>query len=411
MSFNFGQTADFGTIGSGELSTGAGESALFSPGELGPELFSPQEEEIVEGDPIVPQSAPAKTQTKPNKGKNLSTSAKPAEKEVPLEPLKSILDTEEEVEEVPAKNLETLEELGEGEENNNEDQGNPYEDYAKDMFEAGIFTPLPGDEDLDFTDETVLQNRFQKEKEVGANQIIDKFLSRFGPKQKAAFDAIFVKGNDPETYYQASTRIENLEGLDLADAGTQEKLARSYMGKLGWSEEDISDRIEKLKTYDDLEKEAKIAHKHLLKYEKDQLAADALANQQKLQREIQIENMYIGGVQQTLQDAIAKKDLGGIPVNRDNASRIFDIMSNKRWELNGRKVTTFEKVLEDLKDPRNVEQALKVALLFDNKFDFTPIEKKAVSKETHKLFNSIKRKQTTQGRSRPDKSTGESWQF
>lgn len=411
MSFNFGNATEFHPTqaGDGTLVTSAGQSALFDGEDDGSQALNfgdgqDDDDNHDEPNPLVPE------QKKVGKGPKL-----------PQAPAKSLIELdldegdeeEDDEEEKPAKNkkvkpIPTPDDLEEDENEGGEEE-NIIAEYAADMFKAGILTPMDGDEDLEFNSEEDLKERFLIEKQVGAQSMLSNFLSKYGPEHQKAFQEIFVNGVDPKTYYQKTAKIQNLESLKLDDASVQERLVKTYLAKQEWSEEDITERIEKLKTYDDLEREAKAAHKQLLKQEQEQIAADALANQARVQREAQKAQQYQYNLHQTLSKAITDKNLGGIPVNEQAGARVFGMMTQKVWELNGEKLTTLEKLAKDILDPANVELAAKIALLYDNKFDFAPIKKKAITEETSKLFNAVKRKSQTDRRGRTGKSITDNW--
>lgn len=389
--FNFGEVANLGVIGGNTgLIVNEGESALFEPGEI--PLHSsfadapPEEESVIEE---------VKTPTK--------KTAKEKQSPTIPEPVESALLSDLEEDEIPKPGVPKDKEpkaipepLNSEEETEQEDPNyNPYKEYADDMFKAGILTPLDGDDELEFNSEEDVKNRFLLEKQAGAQKMLQGFLGKFGDEHVKAFNAIFVQGNSPEVYYQKATRIENLEKANLEDTGTQEKLVKAFLSNQGWSQEDIDEKLEAVKSYDGLEKEAKVAHKYLLKAEQDQLAADATKNQQRIAYETQQAQIYTKTVGDALTAAIQKKEFAGIPVSNKTAAKVYDMMVNKQWELNGKTMTTIERIAEDIKDPRNVELALKIALMTENGWNFDSIKKKAVTEETNTLFNSIKRKQTS----------------
>lgn len=403
--FNFGQIADLGFLGGNSgVQIQEGHSSLFEPDELDTDNSfrnePEKEDEII--DPIEPQK---KAVNKPGpKSKD----------ETPLEaqPEHSALFNEEDFNEdlVPTKEPTKNKGIPEPE---NEDPEAPEEDvyksYVDDMFKAGILTPMDGDEELEYADENDVIQRFNVEKQNAARDIVNNFISQYGPDHAKAFQAIFVNGVSPEVYYQKSAHIENLEKANLEDVSIQEKLVKNLLTRQGYSPEDIEEKLEGVKSYDGLEKEAKIAHKYLLKQEQEDLVKDAQLNQQRVKFETQQAELYTQNVHAVLSDAVKKKELGGIPMTQKTAAKLFDMAIKKQWNVGGKAMTTVERIAEDIKDPRNVELALKIAALVDSGFDFSSIEKKAVTKETNTLFTSLKRKQVNARRSSPTTEVTDDW--
>lgn len=389
MDFNFGIT---GTEQLEGINVSESDSALFSSN---PEDVKPQPEEVEEKKPEE-KATPKKTNF---------VDAGPIGFEADQKSPLFDNDEDEEEGEEPEVGLdmpvqEEQEEVAEeGDEEELEDSDNTFASLSNDLLSLGIFTQTENDETIETPEQ--FKARWEYEKKLGAQQELSNFLSQFGQEHIDAFNAIYVNGVKPDIYFKSQAEIIDFEGANIDDEFVQEKVVKSYYQDLGWKEERIAKKIEKLRDYDDLKEEAETAKEKLVEKKKFQLQQVEEQSKAAVQAKAQQKQLYVQGIQQTLSEKIQEKSFDGIPVSQELAAQVYDSMTREKWVLpNGEKLSDFDKFLLDLKRPENVALASKVALLMTNNFDFSSIKKEAISKESTELFKSINSKQKVSKRNK-----------
>ena len=275
-----------------------------------------------------------------------------------------------------------------------------YSQLAQDLFEAGVFTEEEGTEANSAED---LLEKFNKIGERIANTQINNFFTQAGEEAYKAFEAIVVNKVDPQEYFGKIAEITSFKELDLSQETNQEKVVKKYYEKLGWNEERINKRVEKLKDYDDLTEEASLAQEQLVKEEEQHLAKIEKDKKEKREMEVRAKEQFKLELQQELQEKLKQKSIGDLPLNEDTAFKVFDYMTTPayRHKTTGEILTKFDNLLMELKRPENKEKALKIALLEENGWDFSVIKKQAISKETNKLFQRAFQKEKVEKRKSP----------
>lgn len=270
---------------------------------------------------------------------------------------------------------------------------NQFKVLSAELYKAGVFTSEEGEEeDSPETPEDFLA-RFNHEKQKGASIWLENYLGRFGDDRKELFDAIYVNGVDPKEYLPVYNDIENLDTLDLEIESNQEALVRQYYKDLNWPEDKISAKIDKLKSYADLEEEAKTVHPVVLEKKKESLETMRVAKAEEQERQQTIDREYQKGISTLLQEKLKDKNFDGIPLTEEKAKKAFDALYNKKWRLaSGELVTDFDIMIMESKKPENISKRIKMMLLAQDNFDFSKIEKKAISKESNTLFSGLAQK-------------------
>jgi hypothetical protein len=232
------------------MEMGAGSAELLND-LLAPETStsSPDDIKDIKDDPPPAQSSK----------KESSEEKKPApEKEEDRSLEKFLLsDTEEEEDEeepaVPEKTAkskapEAASEEEASEQEDGEQEVSQFGALAKDLLKLGVFsTDEDEDEEEIQTPEQFLE-RFQKEKQKGAIEVVNNFLGQFGEDYKRAFDAIFVKGVDPKEYFGTYNSIVSFSDMDLSEESNQVRVIKQALSDQGFEPEDIDTEVERLKT-------------------------------------------------------------------------------------------------------------------------------------------------------------------
>lgn len=307
---------------------------------------------------------------------------------------------EEEIEDKPSSKKEPVKSFEDEEENNNSES--QFSSLAKDLLQLGVFTAEEG-ENFEVNSPEEFLEKFNNEKQKGANQIIQNFLGQFGEDYQKAFQAIYVNGVDPKEYFSTYNNIVNFSELDITKEANQEKVIRQALADQEFDQEDIEAEIERLKNYGDLESTATRHHKVLVKKEASKL--QQLEQQAQLEQEQKraYRNQYIQNVTSVLQEKVKAKDFDGIPLNPKLAEEVQDFLITDRYRLpSGETITSFDKAILDLKDPANHAKKVKVALLLkvlEKDPTLSTIQKAGITKKTDSLFS-----QTIKHSSKPTQS-------
>lgn len=298
---------------------------------------------------------------------------------------------EEETKKTPSK--ETEEVLEEGDE-----KESTFSALSKDLLKLGVFSTEEDEEETPITNAEEFLERFKKEKQKGAIEVVNNFIGQFGEDYQQAFDAIFVKGVNPQEYFSTYNNITNFAEMDLTQEANQERVLRTALTDQGYETEDINSEIERLKNYGDLESVAQKHHKVLIKKESAKLQELEKQNEQKLQQQQAYKNQYVQNVQATIQDKLKTKEFDGIPINPKLASEVQDFLITEKYKTPaGELLTDFDKTILDLKRPENHSLKVKVAFLLktlEKDPTLSTIQKKGITSKTDSLFQEVA-KQTT----------------
>lgn len=325
--------------------------------------------------------------------KNTPPKVKAKEKEKEKEEIKDPLELLTEDEE---------EETEEQEEEKEETSETPFESLGKELYSLGVFTTEEGEEPKDIKTAEELLETFNAEKTKGATTWLNNFLGRFGEDRQELFEAIFVNGVDPETYLPVYNQVQSVQTLDLEQESNQEKVLRVYYKKAGWPDEKIDSKIEKLKSYAELEDEAKTVHPLLVNAEKQELKNIEERDAAKQTELAEADAAYKEGLTKVLAEKTKLKEFDGIPLSEAEARKAFDFLYAKKWKLpSGELLTDFDKFILDSKRPENIADRIKIGLLAQNKFDFSKINKRAVSKEGNEIFSSLVKKSVKKPNTQP----------
>lgn len=279
----------------------------------------------------------------------------------------------------------------------NKEDGNAFTPMAKQLLDLGIFTLDDGEtqEDLVFTSGEEFRDRWILEKQKGAGEVLENFLTRFGQGHKEMFDSVFINGVDPVEYASRFAKIQEVEGMDLTDEGNLERLIREKLRRDGLTAEQITSKVDRIKGYNDLEVEGKEAHSIILAKEKleqqEATQKKAIALQQEATKRQQTQQ----AIKQILTEKITAKEFDGIPVDAKFAQETANYLLHEKYKLpDGKLLTEFDKEILDLQRPENQALKVKVAMLVRMiKTDPTlsKIQKKAINKETNRLFGELER--------------------
>jgi hypothetical protein len=401
------------------IEMGAGNAELLND-LLAPETSTSNPDDIkdIKDDPPAPEKKQASEEKK-------QTSA-PEKEEESKKSLESFLysdgEDEEEEEETeikkPAKSKAaeavSEEESADEQQEEGEQEVTQFGALAKDLLKLGVFSTDEDEDDEEIQTPEQFLERFQKEKQKGAIEVVNNFLGQFGDDYKRAFDAIFVKGVDPKEYFGTYNTAVSFAEMDLSDESNQVRVIKQALEDQGFDPEDIDTEVERLRNYGDLETVATKHHKVLVKKEAVKLQQLEEKSQRELQQKQAIKEEYINNVQGILQEKLKTKEFDGIPINPKLANELQDFLLVDRYRTaSGETITEFDRSILELKRPENHEKKVKLGLLLkilEKDPTLSTIQKTGISKKSNQLFGEVARQVTkTKGSSSSSPSKSNSW--
>jgi len=393
------------------METGAGDQQLLND-LMSPETSTSNPDDVT---PIVNETTPPEPETNddPPKGKDItppkSVDGKTDEEKQTGESLiADFLSDVDEDEEDDSNNSTADAEITETrkvENTDDEDQekeeievdGTKFTALANDLFNLGVFNKEEDEEVSINTPEEFLE-RFNAEKKKGATELVQNFIGQFGEDYQQAFDSIFVKGVDPKEYFGAYNKVVSFSEMDLSKEQNQVLIMKQALADQGFDQEDITNEIERLENYGDLETVATRHHKVLVKKEAKKLQELDKEAEQIQQQKVAIRNQYINNVQTILSDKLKEKEFDGIPINANLANELQDFLLVDKWKTPaGENLTDFDRAILDLKRPENHEMKVKVGLLMkilEKDPTLSTIQRKGASKNANQLFTEVARQVT-----------------
>lgn len=296
---------------------------------------------------------------------------------------------EEEKEEEKEEDKKEEEKEDAKEEGKEKEEENDYEVLARDLIKLGVFTQESEDDPVPRTGAEFLA-KFQKEKESGAIQWIDSFLSRHGDDRRDLFEAIYINGVDPKDYLPAYVQVENLKGLDISKESNQELVFREFYKRIKFPADKIEKKLQTAKDNGDLEEEAKDYHAQIITQDEEALAAQEASKAEKIAADQKADVEYKNNIGKLLTEKLKEKEFNGIPLTQELVNKVFDFLYTKKYKTaDGQLLTDYDKAQLESKRPEKINERVMFALLKLTNFDFSKIAKRAVSKESNELFTTL----------------------
>jgi len=428
MSDNLDKIGNFGIQDT--METGAGDTQLLND-LLAPETASGSPDDV---EPIVNEVDAPKQEVNndPPKGKDITPPSSPDGKteedkmsgESMIADFLSDVEEEESEEEPTVAKSETVEKEEPTAEGNSETEeteeevvpGTQFSALANDLFNLGVFTKENEEEEVSINTPEEFLERFTAEKKKGASEIVQNFIGQFGEDYQQAFESIFVKGVDPKEYFGTYNQIVSFSEMDLSKEKNQITVMKQALADQGFEPEDISNEIERLQNYGDLDSVATRHHKVLVKKEAKKLQQLDQEAEQVQQQKTAIRNQYVNNVQTILTDKLKEKEFDGIPINPNLANELQDFLLVDKWKTPaGENLTDFDRAILDLKRPENHEMKVKVGLLLkilEKDPTLSTIQRTGVTKKSNQLFGEVARQVTrskTASKSSSKKTKPNSW--
>ena len=391
-SFNFGIE--------NTMEMGMGNSELLSD-LMSPETSTSNPDDIK--DIISEVNDPAPTKTKAPNVKTIGdTMAEDKDAEEPKDPTQSISDflgedpDDDGDDEVPTIAKSKTKETATTESDDDDfPEVSKFTALSNDLFNLGVFTKDEDEDGVEINSPEEFLERFQAEKKKGAIEVVNNFIGQFGEDYQQAFEAIFVNGVDPKSYFSTYNNIANFSDMDLSNESNQKAIISQALTDQGFDPEDIETEVERLQNYGDLETVAAKHHKVLVKKEAVKLKQLEENSQRELQQKTAVRNQYINNVQNVLNDKLKMKEFDGIPLNPKLASELQDfLLVDKYKTASGETLTDFDRTILEMKRPENHERKVKVALLLkilEKDPTLSTIQKSGITKKSNALFGQVAR--------------------
>lgn len=257
---------------------------------------------------------------------------------------------------------------------------NYYNNLYLDLKDKGFYQNVELEEGQELTAEDLLDLQEQE---------ITERISEWGKSNIGETGAEFLKylrsGGDPSNFLKMQASLGGLPEGDISDERYQENVIRYTLAGEDWDAEEIEDRVAMLKENGKLEKVA-------LKYdtrvrEERARAQEELINEQKEQEKVRKENFkqYKNSL---LEVAKTKSEINGFRLTPAKATKLVENITKASVTTEtGQTLSKFQNDLnQSLKDP---EKVLLLAMLVDNNFDFSQIQKQAENKTAKEVKRNI----------------------
>jgi hypothetical protein len=316
---------------------------------------------------------------------------------------------EEEEEELPLNNPAEPEDDSTNDLSEDDDEGdlNYYEAFGKGLLRSGHFDlgEEVDPEQVEWTEETFLEMLDTTVNNKAWKQLEDIAVEAYGNEGIELIKDLFINKVPVNQYLAKYNEQVNLENVDMTNATNQELVFKEYLSRTGLDEEEVEEQLDYAIKTGKLESFSEKYYAKLLdktRQEREVMAEQSAQRAREVQeRENARQESYI----QTLEDAIKAGDISGYPINQNEASELFNFVTNRSYQLpNGQKISEFEYNLAKMRQ-EDPTKFLAVARLVQADLDLTPVKKKGVSEETNSIFKELQNKSKRGQKIAPKKET------
>jgi hypothetical protein len=294
-----------------------------------------------------------------------------------------------------------------GDDTDDSDDINYYEAFGKGLLRSGHFDL--GDEvdpdQVEWTEETFLEMMSTTVENKAWKQLEDIALEAYGEEGIELVKDLFINKVPVQQYLSKYNEQLVLENIDLTNSQNQEAIFREYLTRTGLDADEVDEQLEYAIKTNKLEAFSEKYYAKLLdrsRQEREALAEQSAQRQREIQeRENARQESYI----KTLEGAIKAGEINGYPITQNEASNLFDYVTNKSYQLpNGQKISEFEFTLAKMRQ-EDPQKFLAVARLVQADLDLTPVKRKGVSEETNSIFKELQNKSKKGPKGEPRKET------
>jgi hypothetical protein len=291
--------------------------------------------------------------------------------------------------------------------NDDTEDVNYYEAFGKGLLRSGHFD-LGEDvdpEQVEWTEDSFLEMMSTTIENKAWKQLEDIATEAYGQEGLELIKDLFINKVPVQTYLAKYNEQLSLENVDLSDPRNQEAIFREYLTRTGLDNEEVEEQLDYAIKTSKLETFSEKYYAKLLdrtRQEKETLAAQSAQRTKDAQER---ENVRQQSYVKTLEGAIKQGDINGYPINQNEASALFDYVTDRTYQLpNGQKISEFEFTLAKMRQ-EEPQKFLAVARLVQADLDLSPIKKKGVSEETNSIFKELQNKSKKGQKTEPKKET------
>ena len=284
---------------------------------------------------------------------------------------------------------------------------NYYEAFGKGLLRSGHFDL--GEEvdpdQVEWTEETFLEMMSATVENKAWKQLEEIALEAYGQEGIELVKDLFINKVPVQQYLAKYNEELALENLDLTNPQNQEAIFREYLSRTGLDNDEIEEQLEYAVKTNKLENFSERYYTKLLERSRQEREAMAEQSAQRQRENMERENARQEAYIKTLEGAIKAGEINGYPINQNQASELFDYVTNKSYQLpNGQKISEFEFTLAKMRQ-EDPQKFLAVARLVQADLDLTPVKKKGISEETNSIFKELQTKSKKGTKGEPRKET------
>jgi hypothetical protein len=232
------------------------------------------------------------------------------------------------------------------------------------------------EDDEDYEDSTDgLVAFIQKQKEVGAQEMVENYFSSVHPKGAEMFDLLNMISDLPmeeqdqilDDFYKGKNPDIDFESVNIDEEAAQKSVLKTFYKKNGFSDEQITKKLDKFEIAGMLKDEAEDAIDHLIKLQKEESKKTLIKEKAEADARKESTKKYYQALQNTIESG--KINNFTIPVNERKAT--FDYIAkgealsklNEMWATPEGRVQLAIMLKNDFKLDKYINQAAKTQVV------------------------------------------------
>lgn len=212
-------------------------------------------------------------------------------------------------------------------------------------FEDGEIKTLKDAKDL-------IKFNLKQRESVSAESVWKEKVKSYSPQVQAILHYAEQGGKDISSLMGSISQIEETAEIDIETPEGQEQTVREVLRAKGFDNEDIEDEISTLKDLDKLKAKAEKFFPTLQAERQREVQAKIKDQEDRRAAAAEASRKYL----QTIQTTLEKEAVGGIKLNREDKSKIYQALADARYtSLSGNPTNGFVKALEEMQFGENAD--------------------------------------------------------